>query len=383
MPISNKEQGISNTEVKYRNTVRVRSNVSVFGISLRHSLFGVPCSIFAFLFCSLSISTHAQPCKNLVFEGGGIRGIAYCGALEVLQQHNLLDSVKRVAGTSVGAIQATVVALNYTPQEMATLIADLNLRHFNDGGFMFIGGAHRLRKNYGWYKGNKLRSWIGHLIETKTGNADLTFGELHMLAQTKGYKDLYVTGTDLTRQCLEVFSYENHPNMKIKDAVRISVSIPLYYGAVFMDSLQNITYRPRKNTHYRIFVDGGIIGNFPIHIFDHPRYMAGADTSQQSLHNANTIGIRLDSDAQIRYDLDGKGLAPFRITGMKSYMGAFYNVILENLNRQSLTPEDWKRTISISTAGVGPKVRKLAVRDKEGLVNSGKKGAEAFLNVQR
>jgi NTE family protein len=337
---------------------------------------GVRYSIFAFLL-SLSLSGYAQ--ENLVFEGGGIRGIAYCGALEVLQQHNMLGGVKRVAGTSVGAIQATLVALNYTPQEMAAIIADLNLKHFNDGGFIFMGGAHRMRKNYGWYKGNKLRNWIGDLIEARTGQADLTFAQLHALAQTKGFKDLYITGTDLTQQCIEVFSYETYPDMKITDAVRISVSIPLYYGAVFMDSLQHITYRPKKHLNYRVFVDGGILSNFPIHTFDDKRYFARADSALQTTRNPATLGIRLDSDDQIKYDLDGKGLAPFRITSMKSYIGAFYNVILENLNRQDLTPEDWKRTLSISTAGIGPKVRKLPTRDKDALINSGRKGAEAFL----
>jgi len=338
-----------------------------FPFCIRYSIFNIHYSIFAFIL--FAFQAHAQPCDNLVFEGGGIRGIAYCGALEVLQQYGKLNDLKRVAGTSVGAIQATVVALNYTPQEMATLIADLNLKHFNDGGFIFIGGTHRLRRNFGWYKGNKLRAWVGQLLEEKTGNNDLTFGELHALAQTRGFKDLYVTGTDLTEQRMEVFSYENYPHMKIKDAVRISVSIPLYYGAVFMDSTQNITYKPRKHVSYRVFVDGGIVGNFPIHIFDEPRY------------GSNTLGIRLDTDDQIRYDHDGKGLAPFRITGMKSYMGAFYNVILENLNRQSLTPEDWKRTVSISTAGIGPKVKKLHARDKNALISSGRKGAEAFLQI--
>jgi len=352
-----------------------------FWYLLRHSIFAFTVSLI--VASTPSLTAHAQPCDNLVFEGGGIRGIAYCGALEVLQQSGKLNEVKRVAGTSVGAIQATVVALNYTPQEMAMLIADLNLKHFNDGGFIFIGGTHRLRRNYGWYKGNKLRTWIGDLLETKTGNAELTFGELHALAQTKGFKDLYVTGTDLTQQRMEVFSYENYPDMKIKDAVRISVSIPLYYGAVFMDSLQNITYRPQKNTKYRIFIDGGIIGNFPIHIFDQARYMTNADSTAHIKYNPNTLGIRLDSDDQIRYDMDGKGLAPFRITGMKSYMSAFYTVILENLNRQNLTSEDWKRTISISTAYIGPKVRKLPAHDKDALIASGRKGTEAFLKAHR
>jgi len=51
---------------------------------------------------------------NLVFEGGGIKGIAYAGALEVLEKENILSDIKRVAGTSAGAITATLLAPSST-----------------------------------------------------------------------------------------------------------------------------------------------------------------------------------------------------------------------------------------------------------------------------
>ena len=41
--------------------------------------------------------------KNLVFEGGGVKGIAYAGALQVLETQNGMPDIKRVAGTSAGA----------------------------------------------------------------------------------------------------------------------------------------------------------------------------------------------------------------------------------------------------------------------------------------
>ncbi|UOQ72960.1 hypothetical protein MUN79_02960 [Hymenobacter cellulosilyticus] len=56
-----------------------------------------------------------------------------------------------------------------------------------------------------------------------------------MATQGKG-RDLYTTGTNLTRQCGQVFSYETHPDMRVADAVRISMSIPLYFRAVLLDA---------------------------------------------------------------------------------------------------------------------------------------------------
>ena len=55
---------------------------------------------------------------NLVFEGGGVKGIAYVGALEVLEREGILQDIKRVAGTSAGAMMAVMVGLRYTADEV-------------------------------------------------------------------------------------------------------------------------------------------------------------------------------------------------------------------------------------------------------------------------
>lgn len=59
--------------------------------------------------------------KNLVFEGGGILGISYLGALDYLYSHNLVKDVERVAGTSVGAITALLLSLNLTFEEISRI----------------------------------------------------------------------------------------------------------------------------------------------------------------------------------------------------------------------------------------------------------------------
>ena len=51
------------------------------------------------------------PFRNLVFEGGGVKGIAYCCALGVLDERVILSRISRVGGTSAGAINATLLAL--------------------------------------------------------------------------------------------------------------------------------------------------------------------------------------------------------------------------------------------------------------------------------
>ena len=68
------------------------------------------------LLCILLLyaNASAQAPENLVFEGAGIRGIAYSGAIAELEQHGLLKNIKRVGGTSAGAITALLLCLGYT-----------------------------------------------------------------------------------------------------------------------------------------------------------------------------------------------------------------------------------------------------------------------------
>jgi NTE family protein len=48
---------------------------------------------------------------NLAMRGGGVRGIAYVGAIEVLDEDNILGDIERVSGTSAEAANAMLLAL--------------------------------------------------------------------------------------------------------------------------------------------------------------------------------------------------------------------------------------------------------------------------------
>ena len=60
--------------------------------------------------------------KNLVFEGGGVKGIAYVGAMEVLDREGILNNIERVAGTSAGAMVAVLVGLKYSAEEVKDVL---------------------------------------------------------------------------------------------------------------------------------------------------------------------------------------------------------------------------------------------------------------------
>jgi NTE family protein len=331
-------------------------------------------SIFSFLFLFIVVA-HPQKknIKNLVFEGAGIRGIAYGGAIEELENNKVLAGVEKVGGTSAGAITALCLSLGYSSSEITELLYTTNFKKLNDGRFFFPGGINRLNKYFGWYRGERMTRWIAGIIEEKTGNPDITFEELY----NKGFKDLYITATVLNEQKMVVLSRLTYPKMHVKDAVRISASIPFYFEAVFVNSEGKIIPHPKKKQKdsLTVMVDGGLVGNFPIRMFDS---VIINDNKLAYIPNENTIGFRVDRDKQIENDRYARGLAAMPVKNLKEYSAAFYNIVIENLNRQTLSDADWKRTISISDGNVAPRIRKLSIAEIDTLIGNGRTATKKF-----
>ncbi|MCW3123695.1 MAG: patatin [Flavipsychrobacter sp.] len=320
----------------------------------------------------------AQQYKYLVLKGGGIRGIAYTGALKVLEEQNITPHIEKVAGTSVGAITGVLFCLGYSAKQMEDIMFGLNIKTFNDGRGYFIGGQKRVRKNYGWYRGNKLEQWIGKQIKEQTGNDNTTFLQLHLLAQKNSkFKDMYVTATNLTKQRLEIFSWETYPDMPVKTAVRASVSIPLYFGAVFMDSTGKIIEHPNKHSHYNVFADGGLLANYPITIFNSNHENTG------DAINEFTLGLKLDRPEQIAWYENNSGIAPYDIQSFTGYLSALYNLTIEQLNKCIPYTEEKKHTIYISTSNLSPRVRHITKEQKQLLFNNGAEAAKRFFEEKK
>jgi NTE family protein len=310
--------------------------------------------------------------RNLVFEGGGVKGIAYGGALEVLNTMNILPGIKRVAGTSAGAINAALLALNYTSQEVSAIIAQTNFKDFEDGNL--ISELLGLTRKYGWFKGDKFKSWIERYIKDKTGNGNFTFRELAEQAQAKGYKHLYIVSSNLTLQSALVFSHETTPDMPIKEAVRMSMSIPLYFQSVLKDG--------------HIWVDGGVSWNYPVNLFDHIRYTSNPQNAEEVDYNKDdgyvfnyeTLGFRLDSTKVIEYNRNGWASEPMPVNNVKDYALALINFMMEMANKKHLHQNDWNRTVFIDTLDVKTTDFKLSPVKINDLIISGRTGVTNYFN---
>ena len=160
------------------------------------------------------------------------------------------------------------------------------------------------------------------------------------------------------------------------------MSIPLFFKAVLIDNAGNIIHKKdNQREGIEVMVDGGIIANFPIQLFDSTRYTSDRRVEENAyVFNEQTLGIRLDRAEQILYDEHQLELAPYKIKNFTDYIGAFYTIIIESLNRTNLTEKDYERIIYIDTVNMSPKIRRLSAAQKSRLFDSGREGVKAFLS---
>ncbi len=308
--------------------------------------------------------------KNLVLEGGGMRGLAYSGALEVLDSAGFLKTIERVGGTSAGAIQATLLAIGYTPKEMTEAIKNIPFRKLNDG---FAPTAIlRMKNKFGLFKGKKLNNWLDELIAFKTGNANITFQQLQDQKNEKKYKDLYITGTDLMQRKLIVFSHENFPDMQIKVAMRISFSIPLFYEPIYMNDKGTLVSRYAQDANH-FMVDGGLLANYPIELFDSTKYINSNEVNVTAV-NPETLGFLLDKPEFTNYS---KKQIPLEINNLKQYLSAVYQTVIDKPNPENTSSN---RTLLISHLNLSGRPRKLSNKTIQSLLESGREGARNFIH---
>jgi NTE family protein len=316
--------------------------------------------------------------RNLVFEGGGVKGIAYAGVLQVLEEKGILKSIRRVGGTSAGAINALLLGLGWSLLEIEDILKRLDFNSFLDSSWGFVRDIKRLLTQFGWYKGDAFRAWIASVIKEKTGSGESTFDDIVSQKESRGFRDLYFVGTNLSTGFGEVFSNERTPKMCVADAIRISMSIPLFFAA-------------KRMTRGDVYVDGGLLDNYPIKLFDRMKYVdqyyrvppyygnhndklknEGKEISPY-VYNKETLGFRLDSAREIAVFRDNAEPVHEDITNVPGYIKALVGSIMDAQANQHLHSDDWQRTIYVDTIGVGTTDFDLTDEKKKALVASGKK----------
>ena len=335
--------------------------------------------------------------KNLVFEGGGVKGIAYVGALQVLNDKGILQNIERVAGTSAGAMVAVLLGLGYSAEELGNILDKLNFQNFLDSDWGMVRNTTRLLSDYGWYKGDFFRNLMGDYIKAKTGDSELTFKDVEKMRKDgKPFRDITLIGTDLSTGYSKVFNASLTPDVKVAEAARISMSIPLFFAAI-----------KGINGDDHVYVDGGMLDNYAIKVFDRLNYVDDQSNARRTeyynkineklaetnlkkrkkgtinayVYNKETLGFRLDAQEDIEFYLDPNAQPKTKeIKSFFTYTKALLNTLIDFQNNVHLHSDDWQRTIYIDTLGISATDFNLSRTDKDRLAESGKLYTEAYFD---
>lgn len=284
-----------------------------------------------------------------VFSGGGIKGFAMIGALQVLEARGF--RFVRVAGTSAGSIIAAFIAAGYRSDEMYQMLEETDMLNFLDERKTLIpssvGKWLLLYWRLGLYKGDSLEKWLYKKLEARGVR---TFGDLP-------HQKLRVITSDVTSGRLVILpddlpKYNIDPRtFPVAKALRMSCSIPYFFEPV---KIKN------KGVPF-LFVDGGVLSNFPLWLFD--------KDNVQKVRPA--LGIRLSSNLE--------SVPVKSINNAITMFGALFETMKDAHDARYISRRHEKNIIFIPTQHVMTTEFEMTEERKKSLVELGRIRTEMFL----
>lgn len=183
--------------------------------------------------------------KNLVLSGGSMKGLAYIGMIKCIEEYNIVTKIDNFIGTSIGACVCFCLMIGFTYEELYDVFINLDInkaRNINVDNILNFGTT------YGVDNGEKIVKILKVFLKKKLQVNSITFSELYEKTQ----KNITIIGSCLNTTSVEYFNLKNNPNMDVIDALRISISIPLFFTPVIYEN--------------KYYVDGALTNNYPIDI---------------------------------------------------------------------------------------------------------------------
>lgn len=277
------------------------------------------------------------PPRWLLFAGGGMRGVAYVGALERLQAAGGLRCIRGVAGVSIGALIALLYALDYTIPQMKEIALGLDfsqLQHVDEETVLSI------TENYGIDDGAAVRSWLEGLLAARALRAGATFADL----KARWFIDLRVYACRLRDAATVEFSARRTPTIPIVDALMASIAVPLYFAPVRIGP--------------DLYVDGGTTDNYPM------AHFSGAEQRA-------TLGFVFKKDLAMFYKNATESFLSYgthliRVMGHDRYKGQIQHY------RDA--------TVLVDCGAMGVLDFQMGTEAKEALLAAGRRAVEAWLS---
>ena len=309
---------------------------------------------------------------DLVLEGGGVKGIGLLGAIEELAEAGL--SFPRIAGASAGAIVGALCAAcqqaGRPVRELVELMETLDYRSFADptvlDHFGPLGKGLELLLHDGVYKGDVALHWIEQQLAERGVH---TWGDLRIdddpgtsLPPDRRYR-LVVVASDLSRgQLVRLpWDYEHYglvaDDQPVALAVRASMSYPFFFRPV--------TLVAGRGQGECTLVDGGMLSNFPIDVFDR------TDGKPQRWP---TYGVKLSgrpADRQVSHAVEGP--IDLAFAALHTLLDAHDAYHLDDENTTA-------RTLFVDTDGVSTLDFDIDRKTQQKLYSAGHAAARRFLS---
>ena len=246
---------------------------------------------------------------DLVFEGGGAKGMVFVGAMQEFEARG--HTINRLMGTSAGAITATALAAGYTAAEMGaalmeerdgrpvftsflgepmgfgdediaassllSLLAGIDLPFVPDRLEVRLDetllnamlrrprGRHLFSfvERGGWYAADAFVTWLSERLDaTAPDGASRAYSRMSMAEfyEATG-RSLSLIAADTTINRMLILNHQTAPDLPVVWATRMSMSVPLLWQEVVWQPGWGL-YRGNDLTGHRI-VDGGLLSTSP------------------------------------------------------------------------------------------------------------------------
>lgn len=294
-----------------------------------------------------------------VFEGGGVLGIAFLGAARCCCDLGL--RWKGLAGTSAGAITASLLASGLGIDRLEQILGGLDFNRFlsrktsvlvrngdpsddlDDPVYMV--GNLKLIGQLGEYSTDPFKAWLAGALAESGIN---TFGDV---GRADPERELKVVVSDISRGEMRVLPDDlpgDPRSFPVAEAVRLSMSIPFFFvPGKLGDS---------------VIVDGGILSNFPLWIYD--------ETDPRKPPEWPTFGFRLvDRNEQVA-----------KVNSVTDILGAMFKTMMYASDRHYLAQRNQGRVIDLDITDAGVKVTQFNLGDaqKEQLYRIGYESTRDF-----
>lgn len=286
--------------------------------------------------------------RVLIMKGGGIKGLAYVGALRELEG---FYNFNWFVGTSAGAIAAVLLAAGYTTAELEKELGETDFKEFFDAPF------YKLPVNYfadgGLYTGVKIEEWLNKLLKSKLEQRaqdaqngarvsdEPTLKQINVHSRVT----IYASTEGQDEEGKSVLEFDSG-DVKDEDtpaayAVRCSMSIPY-------------VFQPQSRYGKAVF-DGGLQNNYPVLAF-------------------------LDSHPGTKFI--GLYLLPAKSSGKTSTFSKLLSILTESADRQALS-QYAAETVVIDPSPIGTLQFGLSPEEKDFLLKAGRSAALRFLLNQK